>query len=93
MNTTAFIISLLGAIIVFLAFSFARKIESKLKANLIRLAGGIGGFMTLVIIPAVFKMPVEASAKSGEYWFYLIIAGAIVAKVFGPKEKTEKQKT
>ena len=86
MNIAAFIISIVGAMIVFIGFFIARNIESKLKANLIRIAGGVGGFLTLAIIPALFGMPNEASAKSGEYWFYLLLAGVIISKLFRPKK-------
>lgn len=86
MNIAAFIIALIGAVVVFSGFYFSKKIESKVKSGLIRVVSAIGGFLLIPLIIGVAGMNPSDSVQAGKYFFYIMIIGVILSLIIGRKK-------
>jgi len=86
MNIAAFIIALIGAVVVFGGFYFSKKTESKVKSGLIRVVSAIGGFLSIPLIIGVAGMNPGDSVQAGKYFFYIMIIGVILSLIIGKKK-------
>ena len=82
MNVISLATAAFGAGIVFLGFFIARKIKSKVKANIVRVIAALLGFISMPVIQTIFNVPIAESANSGAYWFAFSIAGGVISKLF-----------
>ncbi|GAA0817233.1 hypothetical protein GCM10009111_18210 [Colwellia asteriadis] len=86
MNIAAFIIALIGALVVFGGFFFSKRLESKVKSGALRVISAIGGFLLIpLIITATGLLPSD-SVQAGKYFFYIMIIGIILSLIFGRKK-------
>jgi len=89
MNIMAFIVALIGSVIVFTGFFFSKKIESKVKSGLIRVMSAIGGFLCVPLIIGIAGMHPGDSVQAGKYFFYIMIVGIILSIIFRKKKTIE----
>lgn len=90
MNVMAFIMAAIGGAIIFGGFYAARRIKSKIASGIARVTALFAGLFACALLPMAFSLPVETSAKAGEYLFYILVAGVVVAILFGKKKDSKE---
>lgn len=86
MNIAAFIIALIGAVIVFTGFFISKKFESKVKSGSIRVGSALGGFFLIPVFIGVAGLMPSDSVQAGKYFFYIMIVGIILSLIIGRKK-------
>lgn len=77
------IIALTGSIFAIVTYYLASKVSNKWLKNLLQLASVIFA----IFLIAAMSASGAVSAKSGEYFFYIMVAVAIGSKLFGKKKE------
>ena len=85
--TSPIIVALIAALTTVALYYGCGKIGNKYAKGAAQIASVILG----VVIAGALSADNLVSAKSGEYFFYIVVAFAILAKIFGRKKATSIQ--
>lgn len=88
MNTSALVFAIVGAVVTFIGFGFARKFDSQIVALLIKIVALGVGFASMPVLESMMK--VEGASAAGAYWVYILVGAWVISKLFGGSGKLEK---